>query len=276
MFAAHSAELIWLALAILAGGVVTGVLAGLFGIGGGGVIVPVLYEVFRILEVPESVRMQLCVGTSLAIILPTTFRSYRAHHERGAVLNDVVRAWTVPSIVGVGVGAIIASIAPGWVFKLTFVLVASIIAVRLLFGRDTWRIADDLPAGGAMAGYGFLVGLGASLMGVSGGSISNMILTLHNKPIHNTVATSAGIGIPITIAGTIGFMLAGLPHQALMPPLSIGFVSLIGFVIMAPVSSYTATFGARLAHALPRRRLEVAFGIFLLLIALRFAASFVF
>ena len=96
-------------------------------------------------------------------------------------------------------------------------------------------------------------GLCSSLMGVSGGSMSNMILTLYGKPIHQAVATSAGLGVPITIAGTIGFMLAGLPHQALMPPLSIGYVSLIGFALMAPISSFTATYGARLAHALSRR-----------------------
>jgi uncharacterized membrane protein YfcA len=274
MLAAHSSELIWLALAILAGGIVTGVLAGLFGIGGGGVIVPVLYEVFRVLEVQESVRMQLCVGTSLAIIIPTAIRSFNVHRARGTVLMDVVRAWAIPAVIGVGVGAAIAGFAPGWVFKLTFALIATIIAVRLLFGRATWRIADDFPRGPAMPFYGFLVGLSSSLMGVSGGSMSNMFMTLHNKPIHNAVGTSAGLGIPITIAGTIGFMVAGLPQQALMPPLSIGFVSLIGFAVMAPVSSFTATYGARLAHALPKRRLEIAFGIFLLVVAARFAASF--
>jgi len=276
MLAAHASQLVWLALAILVGGVLTGILAGLFGIGGGGVIVPVLYEVFRILEVPEDVRMQLCVGTSLAIIVPTAFRSYRAHNAHGAVLMDVVRVWAVPAVIGVGVGAVVAGFAPGWVFRLTFALIASSIAFRLLFGNDTWRIADDFPGGLLMKFYGFCIGLTSSLMGVSGGSVSNMFLTLYNKPIHQAVATSAGLGIPITIAGAIGFMLAGLPHQAEMPPLSIGFVSLIGFVVMAPVSSFTATYGARLAHALPRRTLEIAFGLFLLAIALRFFASFVF
>ncbi len=276
MLAAHANQLLWLALAILAGGVVTGILAGLFGIGGGGVIVPVLYEVFRVLEVPEGVRMQLCVGTSLAIIVPTAFRSYRAHRERGAGLTDVMRAWTIPAVMGVGVGAAIAAIAPGWVFKLAFALIASFIALRLLFSRDDWRIADDFPRGPLMWLYGFCVGLGSSLMGVSGGSISNMFLTLHNKPIHQAVATSAGLGIPITIAGAIGFMIAGLPYQAQMPPLSIGFVSLIGFAVMAPVSSFMAAYGARLAHALPKRKLEIAFGIFLLVIAARFIASFIF
>ena len=127
-----------------------------------------------------------------------------------------------------------------------------------------------------MPSFGFIVGLSASLMGVSGGSVSNMILTLYNQSIHKAVATSAGLGVPITLAGAAGFMLAGLPEQALMPPLSIGFVSLIGFALMAPVSSFTASYGARLAHALPKRQLEIAFGIFLLLVAARFVGSFVF
>src|ERR1700744_5637791 len=105
-------------------------------------------------------------------------------------------------------------------------------------------------------------------MGVSGGSLSNIVLTLYGKPLHNAVATSAGLGVPITIVGTIGYALAGLPHQSLLPPLSVGFVSLIGVVVMAPVSSFTAAHGARLAHRLTRRRLEVAFGIFLLLVSL--------
>ena len=109
-----------------------------------------------------------------------------------------------------------------------------------------------------MIGYGFLIGLASSLMGVSGGSMSNMILTLYGKPMHSAVATSAGLGVPITIAGTIGYMLAGWPQQALLPPLSIGFVSLIGVALMAPVSSFTATYGARLAHGLPKRQLEIA------------------
>jgi uncharacterized protein len=250
--------------------VITGILAGLFGIGGGALIVPVLYEVFGALGVPPEVRMQLCVGTSLAIIVPTTFSSYRAHRARGAVMEDVVRVWSLPAVAGVLLGAVIAAFAPGWVFQLTFAVIASVIALRLLIGRDDWRVADDLPKGPALRAYGFGVGLSSALMGVSGGSVSNMILTLHGKPIHRAVATSAGLGVPITIAGTIGFMLAGLPKQGLMPPLSIGFVSLIGFALMAPVSSFTAPYGARLAHALPKRWLEIGFGMFLLIVSARF------
>jgi uncharacterized membrane protein YfcA len=266
-------ELIWLAATIMAGGVVTGILAGLFGIGGGAVIVPVLYEVFRVIGVPEEVRIQLCIGTSIAIIVPTTIGSYRAHRARGAVIEGVVRAWALPAIAGVAVGAALASFAPPALFKIAFVVIACTIATKLLIGRDDWRLGTDLPGRGPMLGYGFLVGLCSSLMGVSGGSISNMVLTLYNKPLHNAVATSAGLGVPITIAGTIGYMLAGLPHQALMPPLSIGFVSLIGFALMAPVSSFTAGYGARLAHWLPKRTLEIAFGAFLLLVSSRFVVS---
>src|SRR6266496_2852216 len=102
-------ELLWLALAVVIAGVVTGLLAGLFGIGGGAVIVPVLYEVFRLLGVPEEVRMQLCVGTSIAIIVPTALQSYRAHRARGAVIENIVRLWALPAIAGVAVGSVLAA-----------------------------------------------------------------------------------------------------------------------------------------------------------------------
>jgi uncharacterized protein len=268
-------ELLWLIALIVAGAVLTGLLAGLFGIGGGGIIVPILYEVFGALGVPADVRLQLCVGTSIAIIVPTNIRSFMAHRKRGAVLMEVVRLAAIPAIVGVGVGSAIAAFAPAAVLKLAFVVIASVIASKLLFGRDSWRLASDLPGTGGVFAYGFVVGLAASLMGISGGSISNMILTLYGKPMRQAVATSAGLGVPITIAGVVGYMLAGLPHQAMMPPLSIGFVSFVGLALIAPISSFTAPIGARLAHVLPPRRLEIAFGIFLLLVSLRFLASLV-
>jgi uncharacterized protein len=268
-------ELAWLAVAVIAGGIVTGILAGLFGIGGGAIIVPVLYEVFRVIGVPEDVRIQLCIGTSLAIIIPTTIRSYQAHRVTGVSVEGIVRFWWLPALIGVGVGSVIAAFAPPAVFKIAFVVLATVIAGKLLFGRESWRLGDDLPRGPGGRALGFLVGLASALMGVSGGSMSNMILTLYGKTIHQAVATSAGLGVPITIAGTLGYIAAGLPRQALLPPLSIGFVSLIGFAVMAPVSSVMAGYGARLAHALPKRRLEIAFGIFLLLVAVRFIASLI-
>jgi uncharacterized membrane protein YfcA len=266
-------EIALLAAWIAGAGALVGVLAGLFGIGGGAVIVPVLYEVFRALGVPEDVRMQMCIGTSLAIIIPTTVRSYLAHKKKGAVIPEVVRLWSPSAVVGVAIGAVIAYFAPPVLFKIVFVVFALFIAVRMLFGTERWNLGDELPGAGTQGLFGFITGLISSLVGVSGGSVSNALLTLYRQPLQRAVATSAGVGVPITIAGTIGYMLVGWPHMAQLPPLSIGFVSVIGFVLMAPVSSYTATYGVRLAHWLPRRKLEIAFGCFLVLVAARFLMS---
>jgi uncharacterized protein len=272
-FGAPLAEFGWLAAAVIVAGIVTGILAGLFGIGGGAVIVPVLFEIFRLLGVPEGLRMQLCIGTSLAIIVPTTIRSYRAHRASGLVIPEVVRSWAAPSIVGVAIGSAAAAFAPAAVFKLAFVLIAGTIAAKLLFAGDRWALGSELPGSAGMAGYGFLVGLASSLMGISGGSLVTMVLTLYGKPIHSAVATSAGVGVPITMAGTFGYILAGLPHQAMLPPLSIGFVSVIGVALIAPISSFVAPVGARFAHTLPKRRLEIGFGVFLLIASIRFILS---
>ena len=268
-------ELVWLALLILAAGAVTGIFSGLFGIGGGSVIVPVLYEVFRVLEVPEDLRMQLCIGTSLAIIVPTTYRSFIAHKQRGAVIPEVVRLWTVPAIIGVVIGSFTAAYAPGTVFKIAFVVFASFISIRMFAGGDRWSLGQELPGGALMRFYGFVTGLFSSLIGVSGGAVSNAVLTMYGQTMQRAVATSAGVGVPITIAGTLGYMLAGWQYLPQLPPLSIGFVSVIGVVLMAPVSSFTASYGVRLAHWLPRRKLEIGFGIFLMLASLRFIVSLI-
>src|SRR5260370_34451126 len=201
--------LLLLAAVIIVGGFITGILAGLFGIGGGALIVPVLYEVFRVLDVPNEVRFQLCVGTSIAIIVPTNVLSYLTHRGKGAVMMDVVRAWAAPAVVGVAAGSAIAAFATPGVLKLAFVVIASVIAFKLLIGRDSWWLADDLPGPAGMTAYGVCIGLASSLMGISGGSVSNMILTLYGKPIHNARATSAGPGMPITILGTRRSVLAG-------------------------------------------------------------------
>ena len=275
MFGMPIFELIELAAAVIAAGIITALLAGLFGIGGGAVIVPVLYEAFRLAGVPEEVRMQLCIGTSLAIIVPTAVRSYVAHRARGLVIPEVMRLWAVPAVIGVAIGSAAAVVAPPELFKAAFVIIVSLIATKLLLGRDSWVFGEELPGRGAMAGYGFLVGLGSSLVGISGGSLVTAILTLYRKPIHSAVATASGIGVPITIAGTLGYALAGLPHQSQLPPLSIGFVSVIGLVMIAPISSYVAPLGARLAHAASKRTLEIGFGVFLVLAAARFLWSLI-
>ena len=133
-------ELIELALLLIAVGALSGFLAGVFGVGGGALIVPVLYEFFRLVGVPEEVRMPLCVGTSLAIIIPTSIRSFNAHRAKGAVDMSVLRQWAVPVIVGVIAGSLVARYAPADLFKAVFVLVAGVSAIRLLFGKDGWKL----------------------------------------------------------------------------------------------------------------------------------------
>jgi uncharacterized membrane protein YfcA len=268
-------EILWLAIAALVGGAISGFLAGLLGVGGGSLIVPVLYEAFRLAGVPEEVRMQLCLGTSIAIVVPTTIRSFLVHRAKGAVIPGVVRQWIVPAVLGVACSAAIAAFAPAQVMTLAFVVIASLIAMKLLFAGDRFNLGSQLPGRIAMTLYGFGIGLGGSLMGVSGGGLSTIVLTLYGRPIHQAVATSSGIAVPLTIAGAVGFMLAGLPHAALLPPLSLGFVSLIGVAVVAPVASFMAPYGAHLAHRLPRRALEIAFGCFLQLVALRFLFSLI-
>ncbi|MBM1173817.1 sulfite exporter TauE/SafE family protein [Microvirga arabica] len=280
MFGIPLFDLAWLVVALLAAGAITGLLAGVFGVGGGAVAVPILYELFRILDVPEEVRMPLCVGTSLAIIIPTSLRSFSAHKAKGAVDMTILRVWAVPVVLGVVIGSVIARYAPADLFKAVFVVVAGLSAIRLLFGKDTWRFGLDMPAKPIMIAYGWLIGILSALMGIGGGQLSNLFMTFYNRPIHQAVATSSGLGILISIPGAIGYIYAGWPHMADYPdvtafqlPLALGYVSLLGLVLFIPTSTWMAPVGARLAHRLSKRRLEVAFGIFLLLVCARFAAS---
>lgn len=275
MFGIPVADLITLVIALVGAGLITGLLAGMFGVGGGAVIVPVLYQIFGFLNVPEEVRMHLCVGTSLAIIIPTSVQSFRTHHAKGKVLMDVLKVWAIPVVASVIAGAAIAAYAPGLLLKLVFILVATSNAIKLLSGRDDWRLAEKLPGVVGMRAYGVLIGLASALMGIGGGAISNMILSLYGVAIHNAVATSSGLGILISIPGAIGYIIAGWSKMAMLPPLSIGFVSILGFALIAPTSTLVAPFGARLAHAMPKRRLEVAFGLFLLMVSARFIWGFI-
>lgn len=283
MFDVSALDLLWLTISLLAAGAVTGLLAGVFGVGGGAVAVPILYDLFRLLEVPEEVRMPLCVGTSLAIIIPTSVRSFHAHRANGAVDMTILRDWAVPVVLGVIAGSIIARYAPADLFKAVFVTVAGISAIRLLLGKDSWRFGLDMPAKPIMVIYGGIIGVLSALMGIGGGQLSNLFMTFYNRPIHQAVATSSGLGILISIPGALGYIYAGWSHMAdypdviaFQPPLALGYISLLGLVLFIPTSTWTAPIGARLAHRLSKRRLEVAFGIFLLLVCLRFAVSLFF
>ena len=266
-------ELAVLAAAIVAAGLLTGILAGLFGIGGGAIMVPVLYEAFRIFGVPDEVRMQLCVGTSLAIIIPTSIRSFLSHKAKGNLPVEVLRIWAPPIVIAILLGAALAAFTPSWAFKLIFAIFTALIALRMLFGSRLGQLGEQLPGRPTMWGIGFITGLQSGVMGTGGGSISTLALMLYGTPIHVAVGISAGVGVIISTVGTAGYVIAGLPKQALMPPLSIGYVSLIALLVMAPISAAVAPFGARLAHRLSKRTLEIAFGVFLIAVAVRFLVS---
>jgi uncharacterized protein len=262
-------DLIPLAIILLVSGAVTGVLAGVFGVGGGALMVPVLYETFGFLGYAEALRMPMAVGTSLAIIIPTSIRSYRGHLARGAVDQALLRSWAVPIVLGVLLGAVVARFAPGLVLQMVFVLVAGVNAVKLISGSTRWTLGRDLPKGPALGAYGGLIGLLSSLMGIGGGQIANIIMTLHGRAIHQAVATSAGIGVLISIPGALGFIVAGWGRPDL-PADALGFVSLLGVALFVPTTLLTANLGVKLAHKLSRRQLELAFGIFLALVSARF------
>ena len=280
MVGLNSAELLQLAVLLVAVGALSGFLAGVFGIGGGAILVPVFYECFRLAGVPIEVRMPLCVGTSLAIIIPTSIRSYRAHHARGAVDTAVLRVWWLPVLVGVVAGSVIARYAPERLFKIVFVTVAWFAAARLLLARESWKLGDELPQGPLMRVYGCFVGLLATLMGVGGGLFANLVMTFYGRPIHQGVATSSALAVLVSIPGALGYVYAGWPVAAHYPdvlalqsPFAIGYVSLIGAVLVMPTSLLTAPLGVRVAHAMSKTALERAYGSYLFLAGARFVIS---
>jgi len=275
-------ELIELALLLIATGALSGFLAGLFGIGGGAVLVPVFYECFRLAGVPLEVRMPLSIGTSLAVIIPTSIRSFRAHYLRGAVDMDVIKAWWLVIIIGVVAGSAIARYAPERLFKYVFVAVAWSATLRLWLLRDGWNFGDEMPKGVLMKVYGFFVGLLSTLMGVGGGLFSNLLMTFYGRPIHQSVATSSALAVLISIPGALGYVYAGWPVAARFPtvaalqmPLAFGYVSLIGAALVMPMSLFTAPLGVKAAHAMSKRMLEVAFGVYLFIVGGRFVISLV-
>jgi uncharacterized protein len=273
-------ELVELGLALIAVGTLSGFLAGVFGIGGGAILVPVFYECFRLAGVPLEVRMPLCIGTSLAIIIPTSVRSWRAHRARGAVDSEILKIWWLPVLAGVIAGSVTARYAPERLFKIVFVMVAWSAAARLLLARATWKLGDDLPRGPLMKAYGFFVGLLSTLMGIGGGLFANLLMTFYGRPIHQAVATSAALAVLISIPGALGYVYAGWPAAshypevaALQLPFALGYVSLIGAVLVMPTSLLTAGLGVRVAHAMSKRTLELAFGCYLLIVGSRFVLS---
>ena len=267
-----AAELAPFVVAMAAAGVVAGLLAGVFGIGGGAVLVPVFYQVFGLIEIDEAVRMHLAVGSSLAIIVPTSIRSFTAHKARGAVDMEVLKSF----VVAVPVGVVLASLTAAYIssegLRAIFAAIMILVGVRLLFNRESWRLGEDLPGNPARSLIGVVIGYLSTLMGIGGGILNNTFMTLFGRPMHQAVATSAGVGVLIAIPGTLGYIWAGWGNP-LLPIASTGFVNWIAVALIIPITLVVAPYGVRIAHWMQKRHLEIAFGIFCLVISVRFFIS---
>jgi uncharacterized protein len=265
-------------LALLAiGGLATGFLAGLFGIGGGGILVPVLYEVFGALGVDPGVRMHMAVGTSLAIIIPTSMKSFQSHKARGGVDTVVIKRLAIPVIVGVLIGILVAKSSPSAVLKWIWIVFALVLSSKLFFGRDSWRLGTEIPRSRFVELYGTAVGFISTMMSIGGGAFIATFMTLYDRPLKQGIGTSSGFGPIIAIPGMLGFMWAGwsVMQAGTLPVGSVGFVNLIALALVAPLSVLTAPLGARVAHGVSKRTLEIGFGCFLLAVASRFALALV-
>ncbi len=268
-------EIATLATALVAGGLLMGFLAGLLGIGGGGIVVPILYELFRIAGMSDSIRMQVCVATSLAIIVPTSIRSARSHWRHGAVDFLVIRRLGPWVASGTVLGVLIASHAPSSFLKGVFVASTLFMAWRIAFGNGDAIAAEKLPGQpwDGLAGAG--IGLISAQIGIGGGVYITTYMRLFGWPIHKAVGTASGFGPIIAVPAVIGYIVEGW-NVPVGVPLSLGFVSIAAAVVVAPLSVLAAPLGVKIAHKLSRRALEYVFIAFLLTVAARFIVSLVF
>jgi uncharacterized membrane protein YfcA len=267
-FGGNPQLLLGLIAAALATGVAAGLLAGLLGVGGGIVIVPVLYHVFPMFGIDESVRMHLAVGTSLATIILTSIMSARAHARRGAVDRGLLRTYAPGVIAGVLVGAFLGARAKGELLVLIFASVALVMATDMALRRRTVHLADAPLTGLPAYVIGFFIGGFSAVMGIGGGTFSVPAFTLMKVPVHRAVGTAAAIGLLISIPGAFGFLWNGLGNPNL-PPGSAGYISLPAFLAIVPGTALCAPLGARVAHALSERALRGAFALFLLMTSAR-------
>lgn len=261
----------WLAgliIALLMTGIVAGVLAGLLGVGGGIVIVPVLYHLFGLLGIDEAVRMHLAVGTSLATIIPTSIMSARSHRRRGS-LDKAVLGRLIPGVlVGVVIGSLLSGVFSGAALTGVFATVAILVAINMAIPTSKVTLGQQLPGpvGTSLLGTG--IGGLSTLMGIGGGTLSVPLLNAFSTPMHVAVGTGAALGMVISIPGAISFLINGMGVAGL-PPGSIGYVNLLGFALIVPATLLTTPYGVRLAHAVNAVRLRQFFALFLALTSVR-------
>jgi len=263
-----------LAAAMALTGLASGTLAGLLGVGGGIVIVPVLFNVLPFFGIPETVQMKLAVGTSLATIIPTSIQSARKHFAKGTMDVALLRSLTPSIAVGVALGTLLAIWLKGDALTLVFALVAVAVAVNMALTSVTWRLRESFPEGAVRHGIGAFIGTVSAMMGIGGGTVGVPILSAFGAPMRSAVATASAFGIIIAVPATIGFIWAGW-GDPLLPPFSLGYVNLVGVALIVPSSMIAAPWGVRLAHSIPPLLLKRLFALFLALTSIRMLYSLV-
>lgn len=258
-----------LTLTLLAGGAVAGLLAGLMGVGGGIVIVPLLYHVFGAYGIAETVAMPLAVGTSLSTIVLTSLVSARNHYRRGGVDRALVRAWIGAVLVGVGLGTVAAQWAPASVLRVGFGVLAAVVALHMLMStRRPLQAATQLPARSWQRLLGVGVGAVSSLLGIGGGTVMVPLLSLFSYPIRRAVGTAAVFGFVIAVPASVGYLVAGWDRAGL-PPASTGYVNWLAFLTLVPATVLLAPVGVRLAYGIDVTGLKRLFALFLMAVGLK-------
>ena len=243
-------------------GAIAGVLAGLLGVGGGIIVVPVLYSLLGFLDIEDSVRMHVSVGTSRASIVVTSIVSARSHHRRGAVDTELLKSWAIFIGGGSVLGTMIASAVDGPVLSAIFAVIALLVALYMAFTPADFKIRVGLPGKWLGRFSAFNIGGVSAMMGIGGGTLGVPYFNAFGYPVHRAVGTSAAIGLIVAVPAAIGFVISGWGIPAL-PQASIGHVNLLGLLLIAPFTSMTAPLGVRLAHYLSPKALKFAFAIFL-------------
>lgn len=261
-------EIVGIALAMLLAGSIAGTLAGLLGVGGGIVLVPMLEVAFTALGVDESVRIHMAVATSLATIIPTSISSARAHHMRRAIDFDVIRFWSPFIFGGAIAGVVISSFISGQALAGVFALVGLAAAIKMIFRSADRPVTANVTRGIAGASLPVAIGAVSTLMGIGGGLISVPALSLMSKPVHVAIGTSALIGLFIAVPSAIGYAISGWGN-AMLPIGSIGYVNLVGFAVIVPMTILFAPIGAKIAHSISQQHLSGIFGLFLFLAVIR-------
>ncbi|WP_043834888.1 sulfite exporter TauE/SafE family protein [Muricoccus aerilatus] len=273
----HMQDPVWiaaLAAVMAATGLVSGTLAGLLGVGGGIVIVPVLFNVFPFLAIPEAIQMKLAVGTSLATIIPTSIQSARKHYARGAMDVPLLKAMIPSLVVGVLAGTLVAIWVKGSTLTAVFAAIALLVAINMGFTGVDSRLRESFPKGILRQVLGFFIGGVSAMMGIGGGTVGVPLLNLFGTSIRSAVATASAFGIVISIPAAIGFVYAGWGNP-MLPPASLGYVNLIGCLLIVPTSMLATPWGVHLAHTIPPLALKRAFAVFLGITAVRMIYSLV-